>query len=82
MEKDDGTIQQTKDLIHSQILEFNARQRKRANRNLVFTLLWVACGLPILYAILYVLKVPFEARLVVIVSITIVISWILSIPYL
>lgn len=82
MQKVDGTIQQTNELIHSQILEFNARQRKRANRNLVFTLLCVACGLPILYAFLYVLKVPFEARIIVIVSILVVISWIMSIPYL
>ena len=82
MKEDDGTIQQTNDLIHSQILEFNARQRKKSNKNLVFILLWVVGGIIFLYALLYVLKVPFGARLVVIISIMIVISWIMSIPYL
>lgn len=82
MKKSDETIQQTNDLIHSQILEFNARLRKRANRNLVFTLFWVVSGFIILYAFLYVLKVPFETRIAAIVSILVIISWIFSIPYL
>ena len=82
MKKDDGTIQQTNELIHSQIVEFNAKQRKRANRNLVVFLLGGVSGIIILYAILYVLKVPFGARVVVILSIMLIYSWILYIPYL
>ncbi|MHA2246178.1 MAG: hypothetical protein ACXADY_14535 [Candidatus Hodarchaeales archaeon] len=82
MKKDDGTIQQTNDSIHSQILEFNARQRKRANRNLVFTLLLFVCEIIILHSFLDVLMVPFRTKMVVIVSILVVISWIMFIPYL